>query len=615
MANRNEKKDNNLSLSNVFFLMIVVLFIAGLLLNCFSAAVEEPEMEVITYNEFKGYVDAGEVDTVWYNKAEEYMYFVKYTDETRKLTMPERLEYEYSEDNYIKVPYPGSTTFREDMLSHDINLVIKSLDNSFISILPAIGTVIVNVLLIVLLFCSLQKIGEVVEEKKLDIEHETGVKFSDVIGHDEILDDIKFAVELLRQPEIGVTLNANVPKGLLFSGEPGTGKTLIAKAIAGEAEVPFMYMNASSFIEMYVGVGAKRVRELFKQARECSPCVVFIDEIDAVGKTRGSESGSSEDLRTINALLQEMDGFNASDGILVIAATNNARVLDKALTRSGRFDREIVISKPRDVNTRCQLFERYLKGKPLEDDVCLNELAEETAGFTGADIATICNEAALIALRRVCSEDPDGIKICRNDIEEAIDKKMLKGNRSKRDPESPSNELVACHEAGHAVMSYLRKKPIARAVTTGTTSGVGGFVLHADSNIQYETKHDFETDILICYAGRAAEEIAYGSERVTTGAGSDIQKATQLLLQYVGIYGFDADNGLVDINTLIEAGVMSKESLHMRVNELAKKYYSMCYKLLNDNLKLHTVLYNKLLEKECISGKEIYDMLEYVETN
>lgn len=424
------------------------------------------------------------------------------------------------------------------------------------------------------------------------------VKFDDIIGHDEALEEIRFITKLIKNPELGDVIGARVPHGILFAGPPGTGKTMLAKAIANEAGVPFLYQNASSFIELYVGTGAKRVRNLFKAARKHAPCIIFIDEIDAIGLSRSAKrSTSSEDLQTINALLQEMDGFKKHDNIFIIAATNNPDGLDEALVRAGRFDRQVTINPPRDWEVRKDLFKNYLSKCKVNNNVDLDNLSRQTAGFTGADIASICNEAGIIAIMN------DKREIDTACLEEAIDKKVFKGSRAKKAAHMHDKEIIAYHEAGHAVMSYLLGEPIARASIQSTTSGVGGAVFNEDNNTVFHTKTYIEHRIMIAYAGRASEEIKF--KEITTGAANDITNATELITQYVEKMGFDESFGLLDIGVLTTNHMVSDTIINEKMSSMSVQLYDQTKKTLKESYDMVEKLAQELLKVETLTGTEI----------
>lgn len=476
--------------------------------------------------------------------------------------------------------------------------------NLCIALLPTL-VLMMLMFLVIEMMASQMKLGE----HKYEISKATGVTFADVIGHDEVIEDIKGYIKLLKEGEKLKANGVNPPKGILFTGAPGTGKTLMAKAMAGEAKVPFLYLNTSSVIELFVGQGAKTIRSCFKKARELAPCIVFLDEIDAIGNKRGATHGTSEDTQTLLALLQELDGFSTSSGVLVIAATNCPDNLDPALKRSGRFDREVVIGLPRNKTVRVQMLEHYTAKMKLAPDCDLGTIAAQLSGMSGADIANICNEAATIAILR---ESEEGITL--DDFSTAIDKLLLKGNKlqNKNLVNKHDQEIVAYHEAGHAVMTYLLDEPISRISTQGTTSGVGGFVMQEEKESQFHTVTYLRNRILICYAGRCSEVIKFGDRDVTTGASNDIQQATDIIYKYLGIYGFSDKFALLDHNALVQAHLIDKTKIYTAMSDMSCSMYSDCMAKLNENYKLVEALAVKLLDVETMTGKEVKSLLDSV---
>lgn len=579
-----------------------IVWIWVLLSMFLSDMTKDSNIEIVPYSSFLEDVKSGKVDTIYYNSDMEYMTYTLFNDDTKDMSLEDRKSYKhYKNSDKRQVLYPGGDEFRADMLEkYDVNLKVVSKPHSFLSILmDAITLAVPLAFFFVILSMFKQQMRGI---SKKDVIQKSDVKFTDIIGHEEILDDVKFITELISNPDKGNKIGAKAPKGLLLTGEPGTGKTLIAKAIAGEAGVPFLYQNASSFIEMYVGLGAKRVRDLFKIAREQAPCIIFIDEIDAIGTDRNSNKGTSENEQTINALLQEMDGFTGREGIFVIAATNRADKLDKALVRSGRFDRQITVNPPRDWTVRRDLFKHYLNKFSVSDDVDIDNLSKQVSGFTGADIAMVCNEASIIAMMQ------NKTAIDNDCIEEAIDKKVFHGNRSKKESFIEDKKIVAYHEAGHAVASYLLGEPIARASIQSTISGVGGAVFNEDKMTLFQTNRDFINRIMIAYAGRASEEIKFGD--VTTGASNDITQATDIIVQYVERFGFDKDFGMLDVSLLSERHLMSGNEMAQKFGHMSKDLYDDTLMLLKDNYDKVELLATKLLECETLSGDTITKLFE-----
>ena len=562
---------------------------------------EKDEPDEITYNEFLQLVEENKVDTVYYNRSKEYMTITLFNEDTKNMTKEERDDYQYEDCDKRRVLYPGSQDFRENMLKADVNMVLQT-DNVFFQ---QFGSIFLIMCIYIMGFSVLMRImvpGGRVTEK--DVIQTTDVTFDDIIGHDEIIDDIKFITELIKNPDKGKEVGVQIPKGILLDGPPGTGKTLLAKAIAHEAGVPFLNQNASGLIEMYVGLGAKRVRGLFKIARKKAPCVVFIDEIDAVGAKRGKDKNSSENDQTINALLQEMDGFNGREGIFIIAATNRADTLDEALVRSGRFDRKITVNPPRDWTVRRDLFEHYLGKFKCSETIDIDTLAKQTPGFTGADIAMVCNEASIVAIMHNKEEIDTAC------IEEAIDKKVFNGNRSKTEAPEDDRNIVAYHEAGHAVMHYILGEPIARASIQATTSGVGGVVFGVDKGTMFTTRKMLRDMVLVGYAGRVSEEIKFGTENITTGARNDIEQATDIITSYIEKYGFDEDFGLLSIGVLADKHLIDSKYIVNRSSTISKELYAECRELLSENYEKVELLAKALLKHETMSGADIKALLE-----
>lgn len=569
------------------------------LLSSFIFPKETDLIQEISYTEYWQLVEDGKIDTVYYSPSSEYMTVTLLNDETEPMSREERDEYTYSIKDKRKVLYPGYTDFRKDLLEKDINVKLTD-DSDVISLILNGSSMLLTILFFVFMMKMMSQTMQKTSERDL-IQH-SDVKFDDIIRHEEILDDVKFIAELIKNPKLGDEIGAEPPKGLLLEGPPGTGKTLIAKAIAGEAGVPFLYQNASGLIEMFVGLGAKRVRDLFKVARKHAPCIIFIDEIDAIGCSRQNSKGTSENDQTINALLQEMDGFSGREGVFIIAATNRADDLDEALVRSRRFDRRITVNPPRTWEVRRDLFSHYLKDRAVDESLNIEAISKQTAGFTGADIAAICNEASIVALMH------SKTVIDKDCIEEAIDKKIFHGNRSKREHHIQDRTIVAYHEAGHAVMSALLGEPIARASIQSTISGVGGAVFNEDKDSVFRTSTDFKNRILIAYAGTASEEIKFTNP--STGARNDITQATQLLVQYVEKFGFDKSFGLLDISVLGKEHLVNSDMIMKKISKMSREYYEECLNMLKERYNEVETLANLLLEKETVPGEVIMNMIQ-----
>lgn len=560
----------------------------------------QPKPEEIEYTEYERLLEDDKIDIIKYDPtSSDKMTLYLQNEDTKIMTLDEKKTYVYPiEDTKITL-YPANEDFRKEVLAHNVYLVWDKSANTA-EILSFLLSIAFPVIMIILFYNIMKKSGSV--DKEDDLLQTSSVKFTDVIGLDEILGDVQFITKLINKPDMCADIGARVPKGILLCGEPGTGKTLIARAIAGEAGVPFIYANASSFIEMFVGLGAKRVRNVFAVAKKNAPCIVFIDEIDAIGTKRGSRKGTSENDQTINALLQEMDGFTGREGIFVIAATNRVDELDNAITRTGRFDRIINVNPPRDWKVRQEIFKFYLDKLKTDETLDLETISRQTTGFTGSDIATICNEAGIVALMN------DKNAVDMGCMEEAIDKHIFKGNRTKGKEEFKNDKrIVAYHESGHAVMNFLVGQHISRASIIANTSGVGGVVFGADQDSYFTTKKQFEDKVMVCFAGRISEQLKFGS--ITTGASNDITQATQIIKNYVGKYGFDDEFGLIDMSIMHNDSLIKDDNILNRVQQIAKDLYERANSLLKDNYTLVEKLAIELLDKETMSGKEIIELL------
>lgn len=581
----------------------LTVMVIMLLISLDTMSFNNNKPKEVTYNEFKKLVKEHKVDTVYYEASTEEMRFTLYNKHTKGKTKKEIEDekYTYPKEDWRLTQYPAGETFREDMLKAGVNLEVRTFEPVTVKVLSTLLTLFFPILFLVLLW-NIFSLQFVRGGKSYELTTNIDTRFSDVIGHDEVIKDLKFLVKLMREPEKYSDEDVNIPRGVLFSGEPGTGKTLLARAIAGESNVPFYYVNASNFIEIYAGTGAKRVRALFKQARKTQPCIIFIDEIDAIGCQRGKVHGTSEDTQTLNALLQEMDGFDKDLKILIIGATNNAERLDKALVRSGRFDRQIIISPPANADERIELLKYFLRNKKLDESVDLEVLSKQMIGYTGADINSVVNEAELIRL----SNEQEFITM--DALEEAFDKKIMKGNRKKDARRDRDLNIVAYHEAGHAVVSYLLDMEIARATIIQTTSGIGGAVIHQESDNLLKTKEDYENRVKVCYGGRASEEIKFN--QITTGASSDITQATRVLDEYINRLGFDKEFGLIDMSVLNEDKVTVEDKSIETIKGYSVKLYKDTVELLKNNYNLVELIAKELLDKETISGVTIKEILD-----
>ncbi len=443
------------------------------------------------------------------------------------------------------------------------------------------------------------------------------VTFIDVAGVDEAKEELQEVVEFLKYPEKFVALGARIPRGVLLVGPPGTGKTLLARAVAGEAGVPFFSISGSEFVEMFVGVGASRVRDLFDQAKRNAPCIVFVDEIDAVGRQRGAGLGGSHDEReqTLNQILVEMDGFDTNTNVIVLASTNRPDILDPALLRPGRFDRTVVIDAP-DVKGRVAILEVHTKGKPLEKEVSLDNLAKRTPGFSGADLANLVNEAAILAARRTKK------RVGISEFEEAIDRVMMGPERKSRIRSARENEMVAYHESGHALVAYMLKDfdPLYK-ITIVSRGMAGGYTLALPEEDRHiNTKSYLENRIAMALGGHAAEEIVFGE--MSTGPSDDISKVTQLARAMVTRYGMSEQLGPRTFGRKEELIFLGREISEQRdysekvaeeiddeVRRIIDRAHGLARTLIRDNKAKLEQLARKLMEVETLEGDQLIALM------
>lgn len=443
------------------------------------------------------------------------------------------------------------------------------------------------------------------------MQKETGVTFKDVAGEDEAKESLQEIVDFLHNPKKYTYVGAKLPKGALLVGPPGTGKTLLAKAVAGEAKVPFFSMTGSDFVEMFAGVGASRVRDLFKQAKVAAPCIVFIDEIDAIGRSRDTRAGSgadSEREQTLNQLLSEMDGFEINNGIMVMAATNRPEILDQALLRPGRFDRRIVVEKP-DLKGRINILKVHAKDVKLDDTVDFEEIALSTSGAVGADLANMINEAAITAAKAKRE------KVCQQDLKDAVEVVLVGKEKKDRILSKEERKIVSYHEVGHALVTALQKhtEPVQKITIVPRTMGALGYVLQTPEEEKYlNTKKELEEKLVVFLSGRAAEDIVF--DTITTGAANDIEQATKLARAMVTQYGMSEKFGLMGLATshsmYLENGVdmncgdETATQVDAEVQKMLKEAFEKAKKLLRENREALDKIAEYLIEKETITGKE-----------
>ncbi|MDJ0567785.1 MAG: ATP-dependent zinc metalloprotease FtsH2 [Pleurocapsa sp. MO_192.B19] len=457
---------------------------------------------------------------------------------------------------------------------------------------------------------------------KFQMEAKTGIMFDDVAGIDEAKEELQEVVTFLKQPERFTAVGAKIPKGVLLVGPPGTGKTLLAKAIAGEAGVPFFSISGSEFVEMFVGVGASRVRDLFKKAKENAPCLIFIDEIDAVGRQRGAGIGGGNDEReqTLNQLLTEMDGFEGNTGIIIIAATNRADVLDSALMRPGRFDRQVMVDNP-DIKGRLEILEVHARDKKIAPEVSLDAIARRTPGFSGADLANLLNEAAILTARRRKEA------VTMLEIDDAVDR-VVAGMEGTPLTDGKSKRLIAYHEIGHAIVGTLVKDhdPVQKVtlIPRGQAQGLTWFTPNEEQGLI--SRSQLMARIAGAMGGRAAEEEIFGNDEVTTGAGGDLQQVTEMARQMVTIYGM-SDLGPIALGgqggeVFLGAGLTSRAEyseevasrIDDQVRQIAEHGHQLACKIIRENREVIDRLVDLLIEKETIDGEELKQIVsEYTE--
>ena len=454
---------------------------------------------------------------------------------------------------------------------------------------------------------------------KAYVQKETGVTFKDVAGEDEAKESLQEVVDFLHNPMKYTTIGAKLPKGALLVGPPGTGKTLLAKAVAGEAHVPFFSLSGSDFVEMFVGVGASRVRDLFEEAKKNAPCIIFIDEIDAIGKSRDSRYGGGNDEReqTLNQLLAEMDGFDSSKGILILGATNRPEILDPALLRPGRFDRRIIVERP-DLKGRVNILKVHAKDVSLDETVDLDEIALATSGAVGSDLANMINEAAILAVKNGRNA------VSQKDLFEAVEVVLVGKEKKDRILSQEERRIVSYHEVGHALVNALQKdaEPVQKITIVPRTMGALGYVMQVPEEEKYlNTKTELEAMLVGFLAGRAAEEIVFGN--VTTGASNDIEKATQIARAMITQYGMSDKFGLIGLATVenqylsgratLNCGDSTATEIDHEVMLMLKNSYEKAKEILNAHREALDRIAAFLIERETITGKEFMNILHEVE--
>ena len=610
--NKNKKNDRR-----GWLLVLITTIITGVLVfSLFDAAGKATKKE-ISYDEFLEMVDDGKVEEVVLGNTQltitpktegiqsDWGQLIKITYYTGVVDDPDltkRLE-DAGVRFYSEIPDTASALFWNFMLTVILPFGLIFLFMSFMMRKMTKGGGIMG-------------IGK--SNAKMYVEKQTGVTFKDVAGQDEAKESLQEVVDFLHNPKKYTEVGAKLPKGALLVGPPGTGKTLLAKAVAGEAKVPFFSVSGSEFVEMYVGVGASRVRDLFKQAQAMAPCIIFIDEIDAIGKSRDNALGSNDEReQTLNQILSEMDGFSTDKGLLLLAATNRPEILDPALLRPGRFDRRIIVDKP-DLKGRIDTLKVHSKDVRLDETVDLDAIALATSGAVGSDLANMINEAAITAVKH-------GRKVVSQaDLFEAVEVVLVGKEKKDRIMNAQERRIVSYHEVGHALVSALQKdaEPVQKITIVPRTMGALGYVMQTPEEEKFlNTKSELDAMLVGLLAGRAAEEIVF--DTVTTGASNDIERATKLARAMVTQYGMSEHFGLMGLESVqhkyldgravMNCGEATAAEIDQEVMKMLKEAYEEAKRLLSENREALDKIADFLIEKETITGKEFMDIFHKVQ--
>lgn len=601
----NNKKDdmNKKSLLVMVVIAVAVMIIAQIL----SGKITSASQKEVTYTEFMQDVQEGKVTKVELDS--------------------DRIYFELKNDKYVKY-YTGNVQderMYEELDNAGVTYSRKVVDTTTYVLSSILSFVLPMVLMVAVMMIfyryafkgggGVMGVGK--SNAKLYVQNKTVVTFKDVAGQEESKESLKEIVDFLHNPEKYTKIGAKLPKGALLVGPPGTGKTLLAKAVAGEANVPFFSLSGSDFVEMFVGVGASRVRDLFKQAQQNAPCIIFIDELDAIGKSRDSRFGGNDEReQTLNQLLAEMDGFDSSKGIIILAATNRPEILDKALLRPGRFDRRIIVERP-DLRGRIDVLKVHAKNVCMDETVDFREIALATSGAVGSDLANIINEAALMAVRNGRNA------VSQSDLFESVE--VVIAGKAKKDRVLSAEErrIVSYHEVGHALVAALQKntEPVQKITIIPRTMGALGYVMQVPEEEKYlMSEKQIREELVTMLAGRAAESIVFDS--VTTGASNDIEQATKLARAMITQYGMSEKFGLIGLTTVedqylggratLNCGEATAAEIDQEVMKILKEAYDKALALLADNRDCLDKIATFLIERETITGKEFMKIFREV---
>ena len=606
----NNNKQNQNSNWQTITMLVIAALLTILIVGWMNSTVNARQRQELSYNEFVNMVENGKVESISVGS-------------TIIEVKPKADDTNYSQQmKYYVVRLEGDYQFVDRILKN--NVVTNRENNTSNALLLEILSYALPFLFLLFIMNFTMKrmggggiMGVGKSNAKMYVQKETGITFKDVAGEDEAKESLTEIVDFLHNPGKYTKIGAKLPKGALLVGPPGTGKTLLAKAVAGEAHVPFYSLSGSDFVEMFVGVGASRVRDLFKNATENAPCIIFIDEIDAIGRSRDSRMGGNDEReQTLNQLLSEMDGFDSTKGLLVLGATNRPEILDPALLRPGRFDRRVVVDKP-DLNGRISILKVHSKDVLLDETVDFKEIALATSGAVGADLANMMNEAAINAVKNGRNA------VSQKDLFEAVEVVLVGKEKKDRIMSKEERRIVSYHEVGHALVSALQKhsEPVQKITIVPRTMGALGYVMNVPEEEKYlSTKKELEARLVELMGGRAAEEIVF--ETVTTGAANDIQQATNLARAMVTQYGMSEKFGLMGLEsqenqyltgrTVLNCGDATAADIDQEVMKILKNAYDEAIRLLSDDREAMDKIAEFLIEKETITGKEFMKIFREV---